>query len=71
MDTEVCTDVICNEPPNNQCWFAHGTCDDSLGYAMCTYETKDLGTLCNDSNPFTINDQCLANGTCAGVNGMT
>lgn len=49
----------------NQCQTNPGTCD---GLGGCTYAPKN-GTACDDGNPCTVGDTCLA-GACAGGAGV-
>lgn len=53
--------LACNTPPG-ACFLPAGTC--SAG--ACVYATRDAGASCNDSNPCTLTDVCLADGGCTG-----
>jgi len=54
-----CAGVICNTPPNSQCYAGAGTC--SMG--VCQYPT--LAGACDDGNACTVSDMC-SNGLCGG-----
>jgi len=58
-----CSGVTCDQPPNDQCYEASGSC--SLG--NCEYTKKTAGTSCDDSDECTSNDVCQSDGTCAGT----
>jgi hypothetical protein len=56
------SDFVCREP-QNQCENA-ATCDGTS--AMCPANPIRVGAACNDENPCTTDEVCLANGTCRG-----
>ncbi len=58
-----CAGVVCNTPPNAQCYEASGTCVAG----ECAYAPLDEGTPCEDGNPCTVEDQCGADGECKGA----
>ncbi len=53
---------VCPEPPPGACWVS--LCDPGTG--ECLEELFAPGTLCDDGDPCTVGDQCLADGTCGG-----
>ena len=56
-----CMNVVCRA--SDQC-HEIGTCRSSTG--LCSDFPKAFGTLCDDNNPETTNDQCVS-GTCTGT----
>ena len=66
--TNPCENVVCNTPPNLECYEEEGECmpGDSGSYT-CAYSKKAQGTPCNDNNPCTVDDQCLSTGECIGA----
>jgi hypothetical protein len=57
-----CCGVTCDDPPNQECFGAPGTCD--LG--ACEYSQKSPGDACSDGDDCTKGDVCNENGNCAG-----
>lgn len=55
-----CAGIVCNTPPNGQCYNATGTCSNGV----CSYTT--VAGNCDDGDPCTLADSCN-NGTCAGT----
>jgi hypothetical protein len=53
----------CNTPPG-PCFSTQGACQESLD-GGCVYGV--IAGACNDMNGCTVNDQCLADGGCAGA----
>ena len=63
-----CENVLCNTPPNLECYEQEGTCiPDASGSYTCSYSKKAPETPCDDSNPCTLNDMCLTSGECVGT----
>lgn len=58
-----CEGVVCETPPNNQCYEATGTCSGGV----CSYDRFETGTDCDDGNACTELDHCDNDGTCAGA----
>jgi len=58
-----CAGVVCDTPPNDQCFDPAGTCVNG----QCVYDSLAAGTPCEDGDLCTENDQCDGSGTCAGV----
>lgn len=57
-----CEGVVCNDPPNDQCFESTGTCSQGV----CSYEQFDAGTECDDANHCTVMDSCSSDGQCLG-----
>ena len=57
-----CSGVICNNPPNQQCYNSVGSCSGGA----CSYTPKAYGSPCSDGNACTSSDVCDGNGSCAG-----
>src|SRR6185295_1933460 len=55
-----CQGVLCNSPPNAQCYVSPGTC----AAGTCNYTKRPAGFGCSDLNACTANDACDANGSC-------
>ncbi len=58
-----CEGVVCDAPPNAQCFEAAGTCADGV----CSYEQFEAGTGCDDGDVCTELDSCDGDGQCAGA----
>ncbi len=56
-----CSGVVCDSPPNSQCWATAGTC--SAG--TCNYKQSATGTSCSDGDACTVGDSCDSSGNCA------
>lgn len=55
-----CAGIVCDTPPNTQCYAAMGTCSNGV----CQYST--MAGNCDDGDVCTTGDACN-NGTCAGA----
>jgi hypothetical protein len=55
---------LCDTPPAGACYAQTGTCDEASD-GGCRYAFV-AGLSCDDSNPCTRDDACLADGTCMG-----
>ncbi len=58
-----CAGIVCNTPPNDQCYLPAGTC--SAG--VCGSPKVAAGTGCTDGSACTTGDVCAADGSCAGT----
>jgi len=58
-----CAGVVCNTPPNAQCYAATGSCVDGT----CVYAPLGTDTVCDDGNPCTDLDHCDGTGNCSGT----
>ena len=54
--------MVCNSPPNTQCFNSPGSCSDGA----CSYSRKPAGTSCDDGNSCTMGDACNPDGMCVG-----
>lgn len=57
-----CAGIICNTPPNDQCYEGTGVC---VG-GTCVYSPLPEGTGCDDGDACTERDQCDGAGSCSG-----
>lgn len=62
-NNDPCEGVVCNAPPNNDCYEPDGQC---IG-GGCVYVAVEEGTACDDGNPCTTNDACNVSHVCTGV----
>lgn len=60
--TNLCEDVVCGDI---ECRHP-GVCNFTTG--LCEYELLPFGQPCNDDDFRTVNETCLEDGTCAGIN---
>jgi len=57
------TPMVCNSPPNGQCYSQAGICNGG----QCSYTPKPFGSGCNDADLCTQGDVCDGNGVCGGA----
>ncbi|MBN2495566.1 MAG: hypothetical protein JXR96_13310 [Deltaproteobacteria bacterium] len=62
---EPCAGVVCDSPPNTQCYEATGTCV-ALPDVHCEYTLLGEGADCDDGDACTLDDSC-SDGVCRGT----